>query len=43
MTQRFQYLRPKSPGEACELKAKHGQKAVSWAERTINKKGYHNA
>ena len=34
MTQSFQYLRPKSPKEACELKAKYGQKAVFWAGGT---------
>lgn len=34
MTQTFQYLQPESPREACELKAKYGQKAVFWAGGT---------
>jgi len=34
MTRSFQYLRPDSPREACEMKAKHGQHAVFWAGGT---------
>ncbi len=34
MIQTFQYLQPKSPREACKLKAKYGQKAVFWAGGT---------
>lgn len=34
MAQSFKYLRPNSPQEACELKAKFGQAAVFWAGGT---------
>jgi len=34
MSKTFQYLRPKSAREACELKSKYGQKAVFWAGGT---------
>ncbi|MCL1597821.1 MAG: xanthine dehydrogenase family protein subunit M [Actinomycetia bacterium] len=34
MTRSFQHLRPDSPREACEMKAKHGSKAVFWAGGT---------
>ena len=34
MTRSFQYLRPDSPREACEMKAKHGRKGVFWAGGT---------
>jgi len=34
MARSFQYLRPNSPREACELKAKYGQEAVFWAGGT---------
>jgi carbon-monoxide dehydrogenase medium subunit len=34
MAQSFRYLRPESPREACELKAKYGHEAVFWAGGT---------
>ncbi len=34
MSGSFQYLRPTTPAEACELKSKHKQKAVFWAGGT---------
>ncbi len=34
MTRSFQYLRPGSPHEACEMKARHGGRAVFWAGGT---------
>ena len=34
MARSFRYLRPKSPREACELKAKYGPEAVFWAGGT---------
>ncbi len=34
MTRSFQHLRPDFPREACEMKAKHGGKAVFWAGGT---------
>ncbi len=34
MTRSFQHLRPESPSEACEMKAKHGDHAVFWAGGT---------
>ena len=34
MTRSFQYLRPDSPRDACETKARHGRKGVFWAGGT---------
>ena len=34
MTRSFQHLRPNTPREACELKARHGGRAVFWAGGT---------
>ena len=34
MVRSFQYLRPKSPRDACKLKASYGPRAVFWAGGT---------
>lgn len=34
MTRSFQYLRPDTPHDACEMKARHGSRAVFWAGGT---------